>query len=150
MYYNALLEQIAKQYKVKLSTPYEQLPAKFRHDLMHGFKDDLVLPWRTVDKPFEGVLPMLQRYVDEAEDDETRAKWTPYQSYRVCPDCHGARLNEFSRAATVGGKTICEVMAMPVGEALRFFEGFSDKRDAGGETGGLQTRDIRLEPLSFV
>ena len=121
MYYNALLEQIAKQYKVKLSTPYEKLSASFRKGLMHGFKDDLVLPWRSVDRPFEGVLPMLQRYVDEAEDDETRAKWTPYQSYRTCPDCHGARLNEFSRVATVGGKTICEVMALPVTEALRFF-----------------------------
>ena len=122
MYYNALLEQIAKQYKVKLSTPYEDLPAKFRHGLMHGFKEDLVLPWRSVDKPFEGVLAMLQRYIDEAEDDETRAKWEPYQSFRSCPACHGARLNEFSRAATVAGKTIVEVMAMPVGEAKEFFE----------------------------
>ena len=138
MYYNALLEQIAKQYKVKLSTPYEKLPAAFRKGLMHGFKEDLVLPWRSVDKPFEGVLPMLQRYVDEAEDDETRAKWTPYQSYRTCPDCHGARLNEFSRAATVAGKTICEVMAMPVGEALGFFEGLD-----GGEDFRRKTEDLK-------
>ena len=129
MYYNALLEQIAKQYKVKLSTPYEKLSASFRKGLMHGFKDDLVLPWRSVDKPFEGVLPMLQRYVDEAEDDETRAKWTPYQSYRTCPDCHGARLNEFSRVATVAGKTICEVMALPVGEALAHFRKLSNVRN---------------------
>ena len=140
MYYNALLEQIAKQYKVKLSTPWEKLPAKFRHDMMHGFKDDLVLPWRTVDKPFEGVLPMLQRYVDEAEDDETRAKWTPYQSYRVCPDCHGARLNEFSRAATVAGKTICEVMAMPVTEALRFFRGIGTDRGIGIDSDNIDNR----------
>ena len=141
MYYNALLEQIAKQYKVKLSTPYEKLPASFRKGLMHGFKDDLVLPWRSVDKPFEGVLPMLQRYVDEAEDDETRAKWTPYQSYRVCPDCHGARLNEFSRAATVAGKTICEVMAMPVGEALGFFEGIGGEEDFRRKTEDLRGRE---------
>ena len=133
MYYNALLEQIAKQYKVKLSTPYEKLSASFRKGLMHGFKEDLVLPWRSVDKPFEGVLPMLQRYVDEAEDDETRAKWTPYQSYRTCPDCHGARLNEFSRAATVAGKTIVEVMAMPVGEALGFFRGIGGDRGKGAD-----------------
>ena len=123
MYYNALLEQIAKQYKVKLSTPYERLPAKFRHDLMHGFRDDLVLPWRSVDRPFEGVLATLQKRLEEAEDEETRAKYEAYQSYRTCPDCHGGRLNEFSRAATVGGKTIVEVMAMPVGEALAFFRG---------------------------
>ena len=122
MYYNALLEQIAKQYKVNLETPYEKLPAKFRHNLMHGFKDDLVLPWRSVDRPFEGVLAVLKKRLDEAEDDETRAKYEAYQNYRTCPDCHGERLNEFSRAATVGGKTITEVMAMPVNEALEFFE----------------------------
>ena len=123
MYYNALLEQIAHQYKVRLSTPYEKLPAKFRHDLMHGFKDDLILPWRSVDRPFEGVLATLQKRLEEAEDEETRAKWEAYQSYRTCPTCHGARLNEFSRAATVADKTIVEVMAMPVGEALAFFNG---------------------------
>ena len=122
MYYNALLEQLAKQNKVRLSTPWQDLPAKFRHGMMHGFKEDLVLPWRTVDRPFEGVLAMLQRYVDEAEDDETRAKWEPYQSFRTCPSCHGARLNEFSRVATVGGKTITEVMAMPVTNAKEFFD----------------------------
>ena len=140
MYYNALLEQIAKQYRVKLSTPYEKLPEKFRHDLMHGFKDDLVLPWRSVDKPFEGVLAVLQKRLEEAEDEETRAKYEAYQSYRVCPDCKGARLNEFSRAATVAGKTICEVMAMPVGEALEFF-----RELGGGKDFRRKTEDIKGE-----
>ena len=136
MYYNALLEQIAKQYKVKLDTPYEKLPAEFRRDLMHGFKDDLILPWRSVDRPFEGVLATLQKRLEEAEDDETRAKWEAYQSYRTCPDCHGARLNEFSRSATVAGKTIVEVMAMPVGEALKFFEALAAESRGSGKTGG--------------
>ena len=136
MYYNALLEQIAKQYRVKLSTPYSQLSTEFRKKLMHGFKDDLVLPWRTVDKPFEGVLAVLQKRLEEAEDDETRAKYESYQSYRTCPTCRGGRLNEFSRAATVAGKTIVEVMAMPVGEALRFFEGLG--------------RGGKLEPLKDI
>ena len=120
-----LLAHIAKQYKVKLSTPYEKLPAKFRHGLMHGFKDDLVLPWRRVDRPFEGVLASLQRRLDEAEDDEMRAKFEAYQSFRTCPDCHGSRLRPESRAATVMGKSIVEVMAMPVTEALEFFKKFA-------------------------
>ena len=123
MYYNALLEQIAKQYGVGLETPYERLPEKFRHDLMHGFKDDLVLPWRREDRPFEGVLATLQRRLDEAEDDETRAKWEAYQSFRTCPECRGSRLRPESRAAVLAGRTIVEVMAMPIREALKFFEG---------------------------
>ena len=129
MYYNALLEQIAKQYRVRLETPYEKLPAKFRHDLMHGFKDDLVLPWRSVDRPFEGVLATLQKRLEEAEDDETRAKWEAYQSYRTCPDCRGARLRPESCAATVAGKTIVEAMAMPIAEALSFFTGVAASGD---------------------
>ena len=130
MYYNALLEEIAKQNKVKLETPYEKLPAAFRHGLMHGFKEDLVLPWRSVDRPFEGVLAVLQKRLDEAEDDETRAKYEAYQSFKVCPTCHGARLNAFSRAATIAGKTITEVMAMPVGDTKAFFESISSQQPA--------------------
>lgn len=122
MYYNALLEQIAKQYKVKLDTPYEKLPASFRKGLMHGFKDDLVLPWRNVDRPFEGVLAVMMRRYEEAEDAEAREKLEMYRNFRVCPDCQGARLRAESRAAKFAGKSIVEVMAMPVKDALKFFE----------------------------
>ena len=142
MYYNALLEEIAKQYGVKLDTPYEKLPAKFRHDLMHGFKEDLVLPWRSVDRPFEGVLAVLKKRLDEAEDDETRAKYEAYQSYRVCPACHGARLNEFARAATIADKTLSEVMALPVGEAKAFFEGLMGGE---GKEGKRKKEEVKSE-----
>ena len=121
MYYNALLEAIANQYKVSLDTPYEKLPAKFRHHLMYGFEDDLNLPWRNVDRPFEGVLAVLQKRLDEAEDDETRQKYEAYRSEKLCPTCHGGRLRAESRAATIAGKSIVEVMAMPIYEAARFF-----------------------------
>ena len=122
LYHKELLSEIARQNHVSLSTPYEKLPAKFRHDLMHGFKEDLVLSWRRVDKPFEGVLAAMKRKLDEAEDDEVRAKYEAYQNFKTCPDCHGERLNEFARAATVAGKTLTEVMAMPIGEAKAFFD----------------------------
>ncbi len=142
MYYNALLEHIAKQYKVDLNTPYGKLPESFRHRLMHGFSDDLVLPWRSVDRPFEGVLATLQKRLDEAEDDETRKKYEAYQNYRTCPDCHGSRLRPESRAATVGGRTIVEVMAMPVSQSLAFFRSLD--ADSASRTFG-PVRDILHE-----
>ncbi len=123
MYYNEILSRIAKQYKVKLETPWEKLPATFRHKLLHGFDDDLILPWRTNDKPFEGVMATLQRMMEQAESDERREKFESYQSDRPCPACHGARLNPVSCAVTVAGRTIVEVMALPVKDALTFFKG---------------------------
>ena len=143
LYHKELLAHIAKQYKVKLSTPYEKLPAKFRHDLMHGFKDDLVLPWRRVDRPFEGVLASLKRRLDEAEDDEMRAKFEAYQNFRTCPDCNGSRLRPESRAATVAGKSIVEVMPMPVTESLEFFRKFSSAAAPSAKLAGL--KDIIAE-----
>ncbi len=126
LYHKELLSEIARQNRVKLSTPYEKLPAAFRKGLMHGFKEDLVLSWRRVDRPFEGVLAALKRKMEEAPDDETRAKYEAYQNFRTCPDCQGARLRPEARAATVAGKTIVEVMAMPVTESLAFFESLED------------------------
>ena len=149
MYYNALLEQIAKQYKVDLSTPYEKLPAAFRRNLMHGFKDDLVLPWRSVDRPFEGVLAVLQKRLEEAEDDETRAKYESYQSYKVCPECNGARLRPESRAARVAGRTIVEVMAMGITEALGFFDSIDERGDTRFAGLGEVMKEIRRR-LKFL
>ena len=121
IYYNYLLEAIAEQNGVSLETPYQDLPASFRKKLMHGFSEDLNLSWRNTQKPFEGVLAGLQRKLEEAESDEQREKMEAYRRDRVCPDCQGARLRPEARAATVGGRTIVEVMAMPVKEAVSFF-----------------------------
>ena len=130
MYYNEILSRIAKQYKVNLETPWNKLPADFRHKLLHGFDDDLILPWRSNDKPFEGVMATLQRMMEQAESDERREKFESYQSDRPCPACHGARLNPISCAVTVAGKTIVEVMSLPVKDALTFFKGLTGEKYA--------------------
>ena len=147
MYYNEILARIAKQYKVSLDTPYEKLPAKFRHQLMHGFDDDLVLPWRKEDKPFEGVLATVQRMMENAESDERREKFEAYQSNRPCPACHGSRLRPESRAVTVGDKTIVEAMAMSVRDALAFFRTLHEEvlaSCAAVESGAAPTSAIPL------
>ncbi len=122
MYYNEILARIAKQYKVKLETPWKDLPQDFRHRLLNGFSDDLVLPWRNADKPFEGVFATLRKMMEQAESEERREKFAAYQSERVCPACHGTRLRAESRAVTVAGKSIVEVMALSVKDSLKFFE----------------------------
>lgn len=41
--------------------------------------------------------------------------------YAPCPTCHGARFNEATLKVLLRGKTIADVLAMNVGEALSFF-----------------------------
>ena len=129
MYYNWLLSAFSEVRGVDLDTPYERLPKKFRAELLHGTGDEVVrLPYvmkgvlNFTEKPFEGVLPNLRRRYAECDNDETRETLAQFLSPQVCPDCAGARLRPESRAATVGGKTLPEVMHLPAREALAFFE----------------------------
>ena len=63
----------------------------------------------------------------------------------TCPDCQGARLNPRRRAVRVGGKTLVELGALPIGEVARFFDAL-----AGQPAADLADDDgpTPLDPLS--
>ena len=146
LYHKELLSQIARQNGVKLSTPYNKLPAAFRRGLMHGFKEDLYLSWRRDQRPFEGILANMKYKMEETEDDEVRAKYEAYQNFRVCPDCHGSRLRPESAAATIAGKTLPEIMSMPVTESLRFFTGLQDRSPGRAKPDPARPDSTLLDP----
>ena len=137
MYYNWLLAAFAEYSGVDLDTPFEDLPKKFRDELMHGTGERNVQLAYVIkgvlnhtDKPFEGVLPNLRRRYAECDNDETRETLSQFLSPEVCPDCAGARLRPESRVATVGGRTLPEVMRLPARDALRFFEALAEEAPA--------------------
>ncbi len=146
LYHKELLSQIARQNGVKLSTPYNKLPAAFRRGLMHGFKEDLCLSWRRDQRPFEGILANMKCKMEETEDDEVRAKYEAYQNFRVCPDCRGSRLRPESAAATIAGKTLPEIMSMPVTESLRFFTGLQDRSPGRAKPDPARPDSTPLDP----
>jgi excinuclease ABC subunit A len=128
LYYRHLLKAVAGAYKIDMSTPYKDLPAAFRQVLMHGTGEESITlhywmrgAWRKYQKPFEGVLPGLQRRYTETEIEEVRERLRQYMGRQRCPACHGARLRPEARACTVGGKSIVDVMAMTVRAGHAFF-----------------------------
>ena len=64
----------------------------------------------------------------------------------TCPSCHGARLSEAARTATVAGKTLPECSAMQVGDLLDFLTGF----DATSVGPALTTLTDQLAALVSV
>ena len=133
MYYNWLLSAFAENRGIDLDTPFEALPKKFREELLHGTGSqpvELVYYLKgvrnTMDKPFEGVLPNLQRRYAESDNDDTRETLSQFLSPEQCPECHGKRLRPESRVATVGGRTLPEIMALPARDALAFFNALAE------------------------
>lgn len=133
-YYKHFLRGLAEAYGTKATIPYRDLPKDFRDILMYGTGGKSVaVKLRsksrsvTVDKPFDGALAALHRLYLETEFEDTRLRLERYMVMRQCPDCKGARLKPESRAATVAGMTINDVMALSVRASALFFEELPNK-----------------------
>ncbi len=107
-YYRGLLASLARAFGADLDAPYETLSDEFKQALCHGTGDRAIeIKWGTdtkktrATKPFEGLVPAVQRLYDQTESEFTRKRIRAYMSPRGCSVCHGARLKPEILAVTV-------------------------------------------------
>ena len=108
IYYKAMLRSIAAHFSVALETPWNNLPDDFKKVLLHGSGE---IPvdfnfWRagkmsTISRPFEGVLPNLERLFTDSESEFVRNRIKPYMSPQFCDVCKGRRLKPEILAVTL-------------------------------------------------
>ena len=124
-----LIASLARHYRFDVETPWQALPERVRNAILHGSGDEIIAfsylsegGGRAQRKhAFEGVVPNLERRYRETESPVVREELAKFISQRPCPDCGGARLNKSARNVLVAQRTVPELTALPVGEALRFF-----------------------------
>ena len=110
VYYKALLRSVAAHYHQSLEQPYESLPEDFKQVLLHGSGETEIefTFWRAgklskVKRPFEGVIPNLQRLYQESESEFTRNRLKGFMSPEFCDACQGRRLKPEVLAVRLGG-----------------------------------------------
>ncbi len=125
MYFEAL----SKKYHFSLTEPVEKLPAAALDVILHGTRGEkLQLHYNrgsgqgTLEQPFEGILPNIERRFRETQSDAARKELEECMSTSPCPRCHGDRLSDLARAVTVGGISLPEFCRMSVTRALDFVE----------------------------
>jgi excinuclease ABC subunit A len=118
IYYKAMLRSIAAHFNVSLETPWKNLPDDFKKVLLHGSGEDAVdfNFWRagsqhTISRPFEGVLPNLERLFTESESEFVRNRIKPYMSPQFCDVCKGRRLKPEILAVTLGSTGLRPVVS---------------------------------------
>src|ERR1700739_525919 len=79
----------------------------------------------TTERPFEGVLPNMERRFRETDSAWIKEELGRYQSARTCEVCNGDRLKPEALAVKIAGKHISEVAAMSISEAGAWFSGIS-------------------------
>jgi excinuclease ABC subunit A len=130
VYFMQLLDSICQHYQIDLYTPFKDLPRKVQEAILYGSggeeikfyfeRDDRRHYYR---RPFEGVIPNLERRYHETSSYQVREELEQYMSIRPCPACAGARLKPISLAVTVHEKGIHEITSLSIERAYEFFQG---------------------------
>jgi excinuclease ABC subunit A len=154
-YYLQVLEALSDHYGFDIRTPFDQLPERVQHILLYGSGKEQVRFFydqghrrHFYEKPFEGVIPNLERRMRETDSDATREKLEPFMNVMPCPTCDGARLKKESLCVRIGGLDIQEVCAQSVTEAARFFAEL-ELSEKEAEIARRVLKEIR-ERLSFL
>ncbi|MGM0453060.1 MAG: excinuclease ABC subunit UvrA, partial [Thermodesulfobacteriota bacterium] len=122
------LEALTSHYRTDIYTAYKDLPENFRAVVLYGSGEEEI-PFYTFrgnrrmnfTRPFEGVIPNLERRYVETDSNQAREEIKQYMNFKPCPECGGTRLNRISRSVRVADYSIAEVTALSIETAEVFF-----------------------------
>ncbi|MFZ0575016.1 MAG: excinuclease ABC subunit UvrA [Candidatus Cybelea sp.] len=131
-YYMQQLERVLRRYRVKTSTPIEQLSDEVLDVILYGTDREQTFAYTSrggktweYRSSFEGVVNNLQRRYSETSSDYVKEEIEKFMSASVCPSCKGARLKPEALAVTVGGRNIDELTRMSIEQLELFFRELS-------------------------
>lgn len=119
-----LLDALHKKYKIPLTKPWHTLTEEQKNLILYGSGDEPIkINWNgfVYEKPYEGVIPNIERRWRESDSEAMRAELAKYQSEKPCPVCHGKRLNIQALCVKINNKDIMDVCDMSVDDSLRWF-----------------------------
>jgi excinuclease ABC subunit A len=123
MYFEAL----GKKYHFTLDDPIDSIPEEAVNAILYGTNGEpLTLRYEKADgygvikRPFEGVVPNLNRRYQETQSPGMRAEIESCMAEISCPKCGGRRLKNTALAVTVGGISISEFTDFSIHQALSF------------------------------
>jgi len=124
-YSSQLLAALADHYQFSLDLPFKKLSARAKKVILKGTGTESInFQYRrrrrsqTSRKPFEGIIPHLDRRYHETKSGTIREELSAYMNEQSCSRCHGARLKKEALAVRVGSWAIHELTAVPIARLL--------------------------------
>ncbi|MCR4377051.1 MAG: excinuclease ABC subunit UvrA [Rhodospirillales bacterium] len=129
-YYTQTLDSLGAHFKFSLKTPFAELGDTVRNMLLYGTDGEAITMHYDdgrksyqVTKPFEGVVPNMERRWLETDSNWVRDELSKYQTITSCEACGGQRLKPEALAVKIAGLNISEVTAFSINEAAQWFLG---------------------------
>ena len=104
------LKRFARQAGIPLDVPWIELDPEHQHLVLNG------------EGRFPGVRGFFQYLERKKYKLHVRVFLSRYRGYSLCSACNGSRLRLEARQVKINGRNICEVCAMTVEDAAKFFD----------------------------
>ena len=120
------MENTCQHYGISTTAPFELLNDDEKDILLYGSGSTIIHYKFTSEsgsqynysKPWEGVIPRLQKTYTETTSERTRSRLISCMTDLDCSECNGEKLNAAARFVTVGGIRLPEVSNCSVHDAL--------------------------------
>ena len=133
-YYRQTLESLAAHFGVDLHAPFEALPEEVRRMVLFGTGETPVTMRyhdgrRSYDisKPFEGVIPNMERRWRETDSAWVREEMARFQTVTTCDTCGGKRLKPEALAVRIAGLDISAAAGFSIDQAADWFSGLEPR-----------------------
>ena len=163
-YYFSLLYSVGQAYGFELKTPWNKLTELQQKVLLLGSDKPILIQADSrfntssgFERPFEGILNILERQLNETNGESLRQKLEKYLELVPCKTCAGKRLRPEALAVKVGPYAITDLTSISVLDTLTHIEkimGLSDDKEVmlserQKQIGELVLKEIRLR-LKFL
>jgi len=125
-YFLQTIEAIASHYEFDKATPWKDLPAHVQQVFLYGsngeeiaFRYDEGGRVYQVTRPFEGVIPNMERRYRETDSAWIREEFERFQNNRPCGTCGGYRLRQEALAVKIGPAEGAPSELLHVGEVVK-------------------------------
>ena len=156
-YYTQTLEALARHYDFKMSNKWNELPQKAKDVILYGTGEDVItfsyddgLRSYKTKKPFEGVIPNLERRYRETDSNWAREEIEKFQSVTDCEVCGGHRLKPEALAVKIADLHVGEVAQMSIRAAEAWFNGLEKKLTAKQKQIAVRILKEIRERLKFL
>jgi len=153
-YYFSLLYSVGEAFNFEIKTPWNQLSDEQRDVLLNGSREPILIQADSryrksagFERPFEGILPILERQLRDASGESIRQKLEKFLELVPCATCHGLRLRPEALAVRVGPYAIHELTAVSVGDTLSRIEALMGVGASEGAEPLLSPRQIQIGDL---
>ena len=154
-YYFSLLYSVGEAFGFEIKTPWKDLTDEQRDILLNGSSEPILIqadsrcqkgkPGYT--RPFEGILPILERQLRDVSGEAQRQKLEKYLELVPCKSCAGKRLRPEALAVKVGPFRIPELTSVSVGQTLDRIEHLMGVGTHEGSEPLLNSRQIQIGDL---